>query len=328
MNKNPMLIKPPAANSKNSTLDEVHTPLLKSAIELLDGSHTWEEIWGKLLVDGYDPQDIGVLLEQLQQEGNIDEERSDMVATNSLQFQQIFLLGQLAAQEGMVANSETSMQVGERLQNLISSSEVVVFGTAQEHLTEFEKVLNQLGIFKIQCSLSLIGEHDPVKQQHDIDVSISSLSDKESALVICVTAGGDRGLSEMVNRRSVAQGIPVIYYHVQGFQVQVGPLVIPKQTGCYECYKVRREAALAPWERSLISSAKGGGQLACTLGADWLAVDTLKFLGKLGEPVSRGRVLFIDYYAGLPEVHSVLRLPRCEICGTARRPAVRLWKES
>src|SRR5690606_41582200 len=123
-----------------------------------------------------------------------------MVATNSLQFQQIFLLGQLAAQEGMVANSETSMQVGVRLQNLISSSEVVVFGTAQEHLTEFEKVLNKLGIFKIQCSLSLIGEHDSVKQQHDIDVSITSLSDKESELVICVRARGERGLSEMVNR--------------------------------------------------------------------------------------------------------------------------------
>jgi bacteriocin biosynthesis cyclodehydratase domain-containing protein len=146
--------------------------------------------------------------------------------------------------------------------------------------------------------------------------------------MICATHGGNRQLSEIVNRASVVNDVPTIYYHAQGLQVQLGPLVIPKQTACYECYKVRRDAALAPWERSVLRLAEDGGQLASTLGADWVMVEAIKFLVGFGEPVSRGRVLFIDYYAGLPEVHTVLRLPRCAVCGHPKRPVVRLWDDS
>ena len=67
--------------------------------------------------------------------------------------------------------------------------------------------------------------------------------------------------------------------------------------------------------------------LGVALGLDWLAVEVIKLFTDIGEPVSRGRVMFIDYLSGLPELHPLLRVPRCPVCGPARKPQIRLWEE-
>jgi hypothetical protein len=91
--------------------------------------------------------------------------------------------------------------------------------------------------------------------------------------------------------------------------------------------KARRNSNLAPWERAFARLVDDTGRLATTLGLDWVAVDVIKFFTELGEPVTRSRLMFIDYFSGTPEVHSLLRLPRCSVCGPPRKPQVQLWEE-
>jgi len=299
--------------------------LLVAASQLLDGSNSWEQIWGKLLLAGFDPHAINSALLELQPDCEISY-RMSPPSSPAIE-QQILLFGQVSAHEGSVAASELLVMVGQKLQASLSSSEVAVFGESREITTEFHRRLEQVGVVKTQTHYSANGSYGEV-EQHPIEAFAHQLMGAKSSLMICATSGGNRQLSKIVNRAAIAHGIPAIYYHAQGLQVQLGPLVIPKQTACYECYKIRRDATLAAWERSLLGWAREGGQLASTLGTDWVLVDAIKHLTGFGEPVCRGRVLFIDYYAGLPEVHTVLRLPRCTVCGNPRRPAVRLWDES
>jgi bacteriocin biosynthesis cyclodehydratase domain-containing protein len=328
---NPRLTKvpKPAAGS----LDHTAAALLTSASELLDGTNRWEQVWGKLLVAGFEPQAIGSALARLQHAGEVQEglEQNGDAPKDPGTLAQMALLGQLAAQEGMIAESEAPGLAGRRLQKTLSTSEILLVGPSHDVTAGLQKMLEQVGVARTQTWIAInplpAGEATAA-QQRVIDDEAARLSRSASALMICATRGGNRQLSEMVNRASVANGVPAIYYHSQGLQVQAGPLVIPRQTACYACYKVRREATLAPWERSLLAAADESGQMACLLGADWITMDAVKLLCGFGEPVTRGRVLFIDYYAGLPEVHTLLRLPRCTVCGNPKRPPVRLWEES
>lgn len=327
---NPRLTKDLPPKPTDGTLDQTAAFLLTSASGLRDETNRWAQVWGKLLVAGFEPHAIGSALARLQRAGEVHEGMDDNggLPQDPANVAQIALLGQLAAQEGMVPDSEAPRLAGRRLQKDLSTSEIVLVGTSREMTAGLQQMLEQVGAARIQTLVvNPTGEATAVQQQ-TIDDEVARLSRLPSALIICATRGGNRQLSEMVNRASVASSVPAIYYHAQGLQVQAGPLVIPRQTACYACYKVRREATLAPWERSLLTAADESGQMACPLGVDWVTMDAVKLLCRFGEPVTRGRVLFIDYYAGLPEVHTLLRLPRCTVCGNPKQPPVRLWEES
>jgi hypothetical protein len=55
----------------------------------------------------------------------------------------------------------------------------------------------------------------------------------------------DRGFSSAnhwINRASLEQGIPAIYGELRGHTALIGPLVLPGQTACYMCYRMRAVA--------------------------------------------------------------------------------------
>src|SRR4051794_6752744 len=90
---------------EDGSVDEVMAYLRCAAPQLLDGSHSLEQIWGKLLVAGFGPTMIHSALARLKREGGVDEADDDASLENSALTGQIALLGQLAAQEGMIADS-------------------------------------------------------------------------------------------------------------------------------------------------------------------------------------------------------------------------------
>ena len=157
--------------------------------------------------------------------------------------------------------------------------------------------------------------------------TLCNLLRDENAFVVCAMTGSQWEGAELVNRAAIRMKRPTIYYRAHGLHVQVGPLVIPGETACVECFRIRRDSNLAPWERSFNRAIKDVGRLAAALGLDWLVVELIKLTTDLGEPVSRGRVLFIDYFSGLPELHPLLRVPRCPVYGPIRKPQVRLWED-
>lgn len=307
--------------ANEGSVDEATAHLFTSAAALLDGTKSWGQVWGTLLVSGFDPQAIGAVLARLQPLCEVDQVKDDESQLDSVTVRQMMLLAHLYVQEGRDSNTENQIAIGGALQAQLSVAEVVIFATNSELAAELQRFFSKVGIKKTQA-ITIAGN-----VQQIVHNTAAQLPPTDSALLVCATDCNDRSLAEVVNRVAVSCSKPAIYYHAQGLQVQVGPLVIPRQTACFECFKVRRESTLAPWERTLLKNADDGGMLGAPLGLDWVTLDAIKLLTALGEPVSRGRVLFIDYHSGLPEVHFVLRLPRCTVCGAPRRPPVRLWTE-
>jgi bacteriocin biosynthesis cyclodehydratase domain-containing protein len=138
----------------------------------------------------------------------------------------------------------------------------------------------------------------------------------------------DPTAAEWLNAIGLETGVPFLPFRRQGLAIDVGPLVIPHETACYRCFQLRCAAAGA------ISGQEDPGSEAepChptfPLGVDWLALEAIKYLGGVGEPVTYGRLWRFNLGRGLASVHPVLKLPRCPACGVhRRRPALRLWEE-
>lgn len=296
--------------------------VLAAASEVLKQVTSTEEVWGKLLVAGYPPAAIAPALERLAISARVPRTTGGFRALD----QQISLLAQISVMEGMVAESDLPSNVGLRLQSELASSRVLILGSDSGVTEAVRSQLTAVGISDVQAR-AFNADGDFGRHAAALSTVLTDLAQAESALLVCCTQSGSQDLAGMVNRSAIELQLTVLYHHTHGFQAQIGPLVIPKETACYECFRIRREATLAPWERALLKAADNTGELAATLGTDWLVVDALKLLTKLGEPVSRGRVLFCDYYAGLPEVHTLLRLPRCPVCSEPERPPVKLWNE-
>jgi bacteriocin biosynthesis cyclodehydratase domain-containing protein len=286
--------------------------VLSAAAELADGAHSWAEIWGKLLCAGHAPVEIGLAVKALEDlcEGQ-GPDRQDLTPALSRQAE---LLASVSAQEGLVSDSDVPVAVGRRLQASLAAADVLIFDDNAESGSDLPAQFNRVGISKARFA-------SPPGPNHVVDCDI------HAHLVVCATHGRRSRFAGDINRIALASKLPAIYYHVHGLHAEIGPLVIPGQTACYQCCSLRRDAALAGWERAVLQSVDDGGQLGCALGSDWLLVDAIKFLAGIGEPISRGRVLFIDYYAGVPEVHTLLRVPRCPECGAPARPSVELWDQ-
>ncbi|WP_426242947.1 TOMM precursor leader peptide-binding protein [Nocardioides sp. LHG3406-4] len=268
------------------------------------------ELWGKLLVAGHQPDEIHDAIASFT--GAPD--RGDPPGEDLLAGGQTQLLGLLGLRDGLLHESSDDVaDVGRRLQETLGSSTLAVFASSDDVALD------------VVTSLSRVG----IRDVHVVDSGEAGVGDlqQDVALTISATRGPDRALARMVNRACVSAARPALFVHQHSTQVQLGPLTVPGETACYACYEKRRDAALSPWERSILGVPADSGDLAHPLGLDWLAVESIKHLTRIGEPATRGRVLFIDYFGGLPEMHTLLRVPDCKVCRPPRRPARRLWDE-
>lgn len=285
--------------------------LAAQAKALIANATSTEELWGALISAGFDASEIAALLPQL------DHAAALIPAAADPRERQSMLLGRLAIEVGSAPSSAHPGSIGRALQEKLQQSRIAIIAATEELGSQLERGVRDLGASSFR--------EDPHFGTEDEQDHLAGAPNSD--LIICATTGGDRNFAEQINRAALQASIPALYYHVHGIQATLGPLVLPRQTSCFECFRIRREAALAPWERMLLQTSTDQGALAVCLGLDWLLIDTLKHLLHLGEPVTKGRILTIDYLSGIPEVHTVLRVPRCPVCGPPRQPAVQLWND-
>jgi thiazole/oxazole-forming peptide maturase SagC family component len=122
--------------------------------------------------------------------------------------------------------------------------------------------------------------------------------------------------------------LPVLLQDMIGY---VGPLVIPGETACFECFRLRRNTHLPdPQSRQLIEAVAFEGQrtagflppMASLLG-DVAAIELLKLM-TLAPPLWRvGTVIEVNLMAPDMSARGVLKLPRCPVCTPlAERPSL------
>ncbi|CAN5167767.1 hypothetical protein BH20GEM2_BH20GEM2_04630 [soil metagenome] len=139
----------------------------------------------------------------------------------------------------------------------------------------------------------------------------------------------DRGFlaaHHWINRVSIERCIPAVYAEVRGRTALVGPLVIPAETGCYLCYRMRSIAceedfaAAMEYEEYLDYRKRPALHRRAFLPpvgatvAGILALESLKCLVLPTPPSLAGTVLELDTLTLEIERHRVLRQPGCPAC--------------
>jgi bacteriocin biosynthesis cyclodehydratase domain-containing protein len=128
------------------------------------------------------------------------------------------------------------------------------------------------------------------------------------------------------NRRALDAG--TIWLQVlpfDGRMAAVGPVVVPGQTACHECFRLRRDSTIGPLHDRAHGHYPGAPPLDALL-AGLAAHSALRWLA-LGDATDAGVLLAVEL---APELrctrHFVYRVPRCPACTpAARRSAVSPW---
>jgi ribosomal protein S12 methylthiotransferase accessory factor len=120
--------------------------------------------------------------------------------------------------------------------------------------------------------------------------------------------------------------LPSLHGHLEGFEAWVGPAVIPSDTACWNCFRLRRLGA-ADYVQSAheidasLSASPGQSRaraylapMAGIAGAS-MAMEAIKLLTRYTDTMIAGRFLVQNLVSGENEWHKVLRMPWCEVCG-------------
>jgi len=137
---------------------------------------------------------------------------------------------------------------------------------------------------------------------------------------------GQVALMYRLNRACLRAGIPWTSVAASGLEFVVGPTVYPKETACYMCYRMRmvgcEENPEARYDfesfldrrRSDDSDSRANFAPGPVAAAQIAAIEVLKHIGGLAQPVTRGRVQVFDLRTLTSTLHVVLRKPWCPAC--------------
>jgi bacteriocin biosynthesis cyclodehydratase domain-containing protein len=167
-------------------------------------------------------------------------------------------------------------------------------------------------------------------------VQQGGLTDDFQASDLLVAAPADRELGELFTLNDVALSerqtwVPVLPF--DGRFASVGPLIVPGETCCYECYTARKAAALRYADTTgmaeMIPTLLPTGMIIYGILASIAANIAVRWLG-LGDSFLPGRLHAYEVANGLELTrHDVLRVPRCNACSpAARAPTSFPWIEA
>jgi bacteriocin biosynthesis cyclodehydratase domain-containing protein len=161
------------------------------------------------------------------------------------------------------------------------------------------------------------------------DIELHSVDDELAALDEDRTTSALAGTHLVILAQDVFD--PVVYERVDRWcqknqtqwtsvrrnewNVEIGPTIVPQQTGCFLCYEQRRAGAMLAQ-----NSALGGGILPTdrwfhlALGSECVALEALKLLSGFSDTASLGHVLIFNPLAMTLTRHRVLRVPGCPRC--------------
>jgi len=161
---------------------------------------------------------------------------------------------------------------------------------------------------------------------------VAALAPECHMLVDCF----DKGFSAIhhsINQASLTSGVPAIYAEAQSHIGLVGPLVLPGQTPCYMCYRMRNIACEDDFNQAMSYEEYLIRQKSPTLHergvfpallpylASILAIEILKNQLSLVVPTLAGKVLEFDAFTLQSSTHQIVREPDCPVCGVKKKTA-------
>lgn len=149
------------------------------------------------------------------------------------------------------------------------------------------------------------------------------------AVMVCADSASP-SLMDVVNEAALRTNKRLLVGQVAQGVGLVGPTVIPRQSACYKCYELRRNANLLNYEEIMkyesrlrempgIRSELVAPRPFAALVGGLLALEALRLLSGLVQPQTVGRILRVNFNAPEMTYHRLLRLPNCPACGYEKR---------
>jgi ribosomal protein S12 methylthiotransferase accessory factor len=160
------------------------------------------------------------------------------------------------------------------------------------------------------------------------DASDLTPHDTQWDLVIGALAGDELRLLRCLARFAHGRNMQSLFGYLDGLDAVVGPAVVPGQTACWNCARLRQlanvdhpEAAHSLQvsllsERPMPRSRTYLAPMAPLLG-HLLALETLKIISRYTTSHLTGRLLVQNLVTLETSLHTVIRMPWCDICGGA-----------
>ena len=151
-------------------------------------------------------------------------------------------------------------------------------------------------------------------------------------LLLVALAGDDLRSLRATARFGHAAGVTSLYGHIEGLDAVLGPGVVPGETACWDCCRLRLLAHADPPEAAhdlqdaLLAASPPARErtylapMAATLG-HLMALEAVKMVADYTRSGLVGRLRTQNLVTLESEQHKVIRMPWCETCGgAARRP--------
>lgn len=323
---------------KGATVERVFSQLLP----LLDGQNTADTIAEKL--SGVASADlVHAVIKKLQGAGIVEEAAGNEGQGLSAE--------ELDAYSRQLTFLDLALETGSAVQAqlLLKKARLSVIGDGQlATALTLETVRAGIGrIFgaNIQSShwisqaiglVSFEGVGIETSNQQELEARLESES--PTMLAIAVDRS-EPALVEAINKFSQSRGLSLLHCLSNGTCATVGPLVVPGQTACLTCYRLRVNSHLEFYEQRRVWDAwvKSNGHRRAqpgtlpalvSMAAAMATIEIVKHVTGVYEPEIYDRFVSINALTLEVISHQVLKLPRCPDCGGGRS-SVRysIWQE-
>lgn len=209
----------------------------------------------------------------------------------------------------------------------LKASRVLILGAGQL-ATWTATALSEVGVVRI----------DQVRPTSAVDpMELAPLWSVADLVIACADDPTERlRLFQPLNDVHLQHELPWLIAHLNGDQVLLGPLLVPRETGCYRCLEMREESRLphraeflafkrhvsSRWEVQSADHAPPAARIAS--GA--IAMEAVRILSWVGFPATFRTMIAMDLRSFEVEHHTLLRVPFCDACGPhVTRPFSKPW---
>jgi len=333
MNKKINLIQP-TINIMPSKGDNIYSklnPIDFSMIKLLNGQNDITEIFGELLIQKYDVEEIMTSFKQLF-ELNIIKENPDSIlgvfSEKDLESfkSQLLLFEYLSTNEKMIFQpfSERALLAQKRIKD---SNILLMVGISSSK--KLNHSLSNVGFENI-TTYELNKSNLKTKENQDNLIAIFNNIDENVDLVVYCPDSFSEETALKLNKACFDKEINFITYRVYQTSFEVGPINIPNETSCYQCFISRRQGAIAPYlSRENKNSVKLPELMDYNeFGFQLLIIEIVRLISEITPPLTIDKVWFFDWLTGRSELNEVYKVPRCSLCGINRiHPEQKIWEQ-
>ncbi|WGI23263.1 TOMM precursor leader peptide-binding protein [Amylibacter sp. IMCC11727] len=312
---------------------------IEKMIPLLDGSKSREDIAAS--IEGYSDASVLQLLAMLEERGLLEPAPDDATEFGPQERMAKVLpdgfMGKLADAKVLIVGLEpwgaiaaielaaTGVGALHMLDDRTVTAEdlLCIHDLKKDHVGQARKDalanLLQSGTSQITAADIVLGEDGAlILDDAQYDLIITGLNADDHRVLRAVTAYADKN------------NITTLHGHLDGQEAWIGPVITPGNSGCWECYRLRKLAhaqntqASHDFDNSRLAQrpdARGRAMLApmAPMVGQLLAVDALRLLGLNEGSHPAGSFRVHDMFTGKAETHSFVPMPWCDVCGGAAK---------